>query len=62
MVKYGPDLKFDPGNPALEWLLQGVAKSAPDAIKALGASQTWIVNKAAGWAGVTVPAATPPAS
>lgn len=53
ITKFGGDLKFDVGNPALKFIVDGVNKSAPDAVKYLGATENWIVNKAAGLAGVT---------
>lgn len=61
VAKYGPNLKFEIGNPALAFILAGVAKSAPDAIKYLKASEDWIINKAAAVAGVT-PVITPSAA
>lgn len=53
VAKYGPDLTFDVDNAALRFILEGVRKSAPEAIAALGATEGWIANKAAGVAGVT---------
>lgn len=55
MAKYGPDLKFQVGNPGLEFILDGIAASAPDAIEHLGPTTTWLIAKAAGVAGVPVP-------
>lgn len=52
MAKFGDKFKLEPGNPALQYILDGVARSAPEAIKVLDVGERWIVNKAAGIAGV----------
>lgn len=51
-AKFGP-LTFNVGSPEVAYVLNGVAKSAPDAIAALKPTENWIINKAAGLAGVT---------
>lgn len=56
-AKFGPNLKFDTGNnAALTFILNGVKSSAPDAIAFLKAGDKWIINRAAGIAGVELPA------
>lgn len=57
--KFGANLKLTADNPALAFILNGVKSSAPEAITALEASDTWIVNKAAGILGVTDPVIQP---
>lgn len=51
-AKYGPNLDITTNNAALAFVLNGVKNSAPDAIKALGASDAWITAKVAGLLGV----------
>lgn len=57
IVKYGPNLKLEVGSPALAFILEGVARSAPDAIAKLKPTEAWIIAKASGLAGVTPPQA-----
>lgn len=57
--KYGPNLKLQTNNAALEFVLEGVKSSAGEAVEALEASDTWIINKAAGVLGVSNPVIQP---
>lgn len=57
-AKFGPALTFSVGSPEIAYILNGVAKSAPDAVAALQPTENWIIAKAAGVLGVT-PVITP---
>lgn len=46
-VKYGIDLKLDVGSPQAKYIIDGIMKSVPDAVKALGPTEEWILKAAA---------------
>lgn len=56
--KYGPNLRLEIGSPAIGYIMNGIAKSAPDAVKALKPSEEWVTAYVARVLGVTVSAPT----
>ena len=59
IAKHGPNLSFNVGSPELANVINGVAKSAPDAVKWLEPTEQWIAAKAAGVLGVKSPRPIP---
>ena len=60
IAKFGPNLTFNVGSPEAAYVLNGVAKSATDAVNNLKPGEQWILAKAAGVAGVAVPVVVTP--
>lgn len=54
-AKYGPNLKFNVGSPELAHVVNGIVKSAPDAVGYLKPTEEWVAQKAAGVLGVVAP-------
>lgn len=54
-AKFGPNLTFSVGSPELAHVLNGIVKSAPDAVGYLKPTEEWVAQKAAGVLGVVAP-------
>lgn len=57
IAKFGPNLTFNVGSPEAAYVLNGVAKSATDAVNHFKPTEQWILAKAAGVLGTSVPPA-----